>query len=122
MMYKDKSTLRWQRKQLEKDDYSKSDRNIRREEKRNLEKFRVKVCKYVDSDWWDSFTTSEQMSIYRSWLNSGDEWVFWKSKFTSTKQSSDNDFDKWIKRKYDEVKPNMSVYRDKKLDRILNED
>lgn len=122
MMYKDKSTLRWQRKQLEKDDYSKSDRTLRREEKRNLEKFRVRVCRYVDSDWWDSFTTSEQMSIYRSWLNSGDEWVFWKSKFTSTKQPSDNDFDKWIKRKYDEVKPNMSVYRDKKLDRILNED
>lgn len=114
MIYKDKSTLRWQRKQLEKDDYSKSDRTIRREEKRNLEKFRVKVCKYVDSDWWDSFTTSEQMSIYRSWLN-----VFWESKFTS-RRPSDNDFDKWIKKKYDEVKPNISVYRDKKLDRILN--
>ena len=120
MIYKDKSTARWQRKQLEKEDYSKSDRTLRGEEKRNLEKFRVRVCRYVDRDWWESFTQSEQKSIYNSWLNSRNEWTYRPTKYTVS-EPKDVDFGKWIKKTYSEVKPDKSIYRDKKIDRILSD-
>jgi hypothetical protein len=117
MKYNDKSTERWQRKQLENDG-SKSDRAIRRELKRNLEKFRVRVCSHVDSDWWDSFTPSEQKSIYDSWINNGI--TYWSNSSTTIYQKESTDFSAWIKQKYKEVKPDKSTFRDKKIEKILN--
>ena len=119
MKYNDKSTERWQKRQLEKND-SKSERAQRREEKRNLNKFGVRVCGYVDRDWWESFTQSEQKSIYNSWLNSRNEWTYRPTKYTVS-EPKDVDFGKWIKKTYSEIKPDKSIYRDKKIDRILSD-
>jgi hypothetical protein len=110
MKYNDKSIELWHKRHLAKDD-SKRDRTIRREQKRKLKKFRVRVCQNVDSDWWDSFTFYEQQEIYQSWLNNSV--VYWNNK--------KNDFVTWIKKKYINVKPDKSVFRDKKIDKIINE-
>jgi len=118
MKYKDKHTIRWQQKQDERTD-TKSDRAIRRELKRNIDKFSIKVIKYVDSDWWNSLENKDREQVYYSW----DKYIrdkYWRATIPDHNKL-EGEFESWIKKMKSEVKPNTSLYRDKKLDRILND-
>lgn len=90
----------------------------RRELKRSIDKFSIKVVKHVDKDWWDSLT-KDRTEVYHSWNN------YIRSEYyrvmIPSSEVIDKDFETWIKKIKSEVKPNTSLYRDKKIDRILND-
>lgn len=114
MKYNDKQSIKWRQKQDERSD-TKSDRTKRRELERQFVKFGIKVCKYVESDWWDCLEFSDKNNLYNGWLNlSMNPNMRYKDP-----DFIESEFIKWIKSKRIEIKPNMALYRDKKLNKIL---
>ena len=112
MRYTDKNTQRSWTKQLEKEDLSKSNRSLRREKERALEEFSAKVCCFVDKDWWDCVTLEQKQSLYSVWIS-----VKFRNKFSN----DDISLDKWINEKKSEVIINKALFREKKINRIIND-
>lgn len=101
--YKDKHTLIGWQKELDKEDFSESVRERRRKNNKEIKKFCLKMSLY-DKDWWDCISESDKNSIWHDWT--------WNSGKYIPK------FIKKIKKIY---KIDQSLYRDKKISRLLNE-
>lgn len=113
MKYNDRYTRIITERHRDKEDEYSSDRNLRREKERKYKKFASKIYKYVEKDWWDSLTESDQHDIYYSWMF-----------YTDLKYShrTKSDFETWAKSYFSniKVKPDPIVYREKRLDRIFS--
>ena len=112
MKYKDKNTIRSHINHVSKLEAgeTKSDRKIRREKERRLNKFTLNVYKYIDRDWWDSVDFDVKEEIYSNWI------------VTNIRSRSDISFEVWIKSVRKDIKPNKQVYREKIIDNILDDE
>ena len=115
MKYNDISTKRWNEKQLNKDE-SRTSRSIRRENDRSLVAFGIKVKRYIESEWWDSFKHENKMLIYESWLSHN--YSQWRNTSFDLPKEELN-FKSWIILKYNSVKPEKPTYRDNKLNKLF---
>jgi hypothetical protein len=119
MKYNDIATKKWNEKQLDKQSgydpfFNSRDRAWRRERERELKGFGYKVKEYVESAWWDSFTTEERMGISMRWRN-------YKNSSYLTPEQSKGQFKTWIQNEFTRIKPDKEKYRDNKLDKMLYE-
>lgn len=68
MKYKDKNTLMQQKKHLDKMHSDQwiyaNDRTERRKKERELKKFAMVVCQYLDRFWWDALDTYQKQQLY----------------------------------------------------------
>jgi hypothetical protein len=110
MKYNDKNTQISQSKQLDKLDNFKSDRSLRRERERAMEDFSKQVCLYVDKDWWDCVSPEQKNSLYSVWI---------RQKFSS--KFNGITLEKWINVKKSEVLIDKGLYREKKINKIIND-
>jgi hypothetical protein len=112
--YKDKVTVRLESKYSQRESMSNSDRNIRRQEEREYQKFVKLVYSYLEKDWWDSVDGSIQNRLYNEWKH--------ERLYVARQRGSIKDaFIRWVKIIRLEVKPNCSLYRDKIIDKLLQE-
>lgn len=112
MKYNDKQTRLIVAKHSENqqsDDFSfgKSERAIRRQTKRSVDKFTKSVYKYIEKDWWDSVDYRIKEKLYHEWG------------FYSTHINKSASFGKWINEVRETIKPNVGVYRQKVLKNLL---
>lgn len=112
MKYNDRGTMRSYLKQQERYDLEKSDRAKRRELEREYKTFLSKFYKYVERDWWDSVSVENKKSLYSEWSH---------IKVVAKSQGHDTDFGEWVKMVRRDTKPNIVVYRNKILERLLDE-
>lgn len=113
MKYNDLMTVRVCANHQDKQDRSeewRSDRHRKREYDRGYKKFINKLYKYLEHDWWDSVDSHTKKILYN-------EWSHIASMATST--GNQYNFDEWIKRVKRDIKPNIQIYRNKKLNKIL---
>lgn len=101
--YKDKHTLIGWQKELDKEDFSESVRERRRKNNKEIKKFCLKMSLY-DKDWWDCISESDKNSIWRDWTWNSGKYI-----------------PKFIKKVKKIYKIDQSLYRDKKISRLLNE-
>lgn len=107
--YKDKGTTLGYQKQIDKLDNQRSCRSIRREKERNLQYFSEKICKYVSKEWWSSFSVDERMEMYINWSG---------SKF---RYGYKVEFEVWLEEAKLRWKPDSATYREKIIDRLLDD-
>lgn len=120
MKYRDKSTIRYQINQQNREGEDKSERSKRRELERKYKKFNSKVYKYVDKDWWESVDDDVRKQLYRDWCYIVHDSFIYRGS-ASPKIMDPSDFENWIKIVRRDIKPNVVVYRNKILDRLLDE-
>ena len=113
MRYNDKNTQRSWVKQIEKEDVSKSDRNLRRERERAMQEFSYQVCRFVDKDWWDCVTPQQKETLYSTWIS-----VNFRNRFSNGNIVT---LDKWINERKSEVIIDKALYREKKINRVIND-
>lgn len=75
-------------------------------EKRYAKKFKLKVYKYVEREWWDSLHDYQQKSAIRDWVS-----------IVGVNKKSD--FKSWILKYRMENKPDITIYREKILNNLL---
>jgi hypothetical protein len=105
--YKDKLSLISYSKQIEKS-FDKSSRQIRREWKREMEKFSHKMISLTSREWWESMKSDDQDSIRRDYLSNCDVFGF--------------GLDNWIRKVKEKWKPDPVKYRDTIIDILLDGD
>lgn len=116
MKYNDKGTKRAYAKQQDRYDEEKSDRAVRRELERNYIKFTYKVYKYIDRDWWESVDESTRKKLYSEWT-----YIVHDSLIGQPNAKLDPaGFENWIKMVKRDIKPNVLIYRNKVLNRLLD--
>ena len=112
MRYNDKNTqISWV-KQIDKEDEVKSDRNLRRERERGMKEFSHQVCLFTDKDWWDCVTPQQKETLYSTWIS---------VKFRNRFSNGDVTLDKWINERKSEVIIDKALYREKKINRVIND-
>ena len=113
MKYNDKQTrlinAKHSEKQQQYNGFDMSDRSIRRQNKRSVEKFTKSVYKYIEKDWWDSVDYKVKEKLYHEW------------QFFSSHINKSANFGKWINEVKETIKPNVGVYRQKVLKKLLND-
>ncbi len=114
MRYNDKNTQISWAKQIEKEDISKSDRNLRRERERVMQEFSEKVCDFIDKDWWDCVTPQQKETLYFTWIS-----VKFRNRFSNG--GNIVTLDKWINERRSEVIIDKALYREKKINRVIND-
>lgn len=107
MKYKDKHTINQHSKEI-RSMYLKSRRSARRESEREVNKFELKICVYLDRDWWQSLSLDDRVSIYRKYISS--------FKLYNHEPISIKDLADIVRKKYSVLK---EVYRDKIIDKLL---
>jgi hypothetical protein len=108
MNYKDNWTKNSYLKQLDKIDFEKSPRNLRREKERSMNSFFEKVSEN-DGDWFDCVSKEWRETLYYLWIN-------WKMI-----NKSDN-IVKFLNQKKSEIHIDTQLLRDKKIDKLLSDD
>ncbi len=111
MNYNDKVTLKL-KENYQNRDGEKSDRQKRRESKKNYNKFITKAYKYLNKDWLDSIDEDIKISLSHDWYvaNYRNRWL-----------KKPVEFSEWIKSSFKNIKPNTSVYRNTIINSLLNE-
>lgn len=104
--YRDKHTLIGWQKELDKEDFSESGRARSRKNSRELKRFCLKMLLY-DRDWWDCVSENDRHSIWHDWTWNSGRYI--------------RSFPKFIERVKSIYKVDQSLYRDKKINRLLNE-
>jgi hypothetical protein len=112
MKYIDKNTQRSWSKQLDKEDQSKSDRSLRRERERAMKEFSYAVCSFTDRDWWDCVTFEQKETLYSTWISVN---------FRNRNVSNPISLDEWINKRKSEVIIDKALYREKKINRVIND-
>lgn len=104
--YRDKHTLIGWQKELDKEDFSESNRTRNRKNSREFKRFCFKMS-LRDKDWWDCILDNDKYRIWQDWLCDSSKYIRNFPKFLA-----------YVKNKY---KVNQSLYRDKKINRVLND-
>ena len=115
MRYNDKNTQRSWVKQIEKEDLSKSDRNLRRERERAMQDFSNQVSLCTDRDWWDCVTPEQKQTLYSTWIS-----FKFRTKFSGEQITLDT-LGNWINQRKSEVIIDKALYREKKINRVIND-
>lgn len=116
MNYNDKHTRLLKDKHQNKPDYIGSDRSNRREFEREFKKFKEKFCSYTSSEIWECIEKSDQEGLFNSWR--------FALSFNGKTALSFNDktaFKFWLKNKIKSINIDKQLYRDKIIDRLLDE-
>src|ERR1035437_5400168 len=71
-----------------------------------LKKFKPKVYKYVDREWWDSLNEYQQKQAMQDWM-----FIIGMNKKA--------DFKSWILKYRMSIKPDVVIYREKVLNNLL---
>jgi len=116
MRYNDKNTQRSWVKQIDKEDLVKSDRNLRRERQRAMKDFSNQVCAFIDKDWWDCVTFQQKENLYSTWCRK-----VMQVKFRNRFSNGDVTLEKWINERKSEVVIDKALYREKKINRVIND-
>ena len=117
MKYNDKHTKLLQTKHQDKLDSIgtiwATSRSDRREFKREFNKFKTRVILHTNVDLWDCINETDQVGIFNSW------------RFSHTKLRPNGslkpDFKSWIKNEIKSIEIDKHLYRDKVIDRLLDE-
>lgn len=114
MKYKDKQSIAWQRRELDKsfNDDQKSERAARRKFKRDVANFGIKVCSKYDRLWWNSLSENIKENIYRDWTS-----FCFKLSHQYPGSINPQDFLKFIQKARKE-NPATVKYRDNKLKQL----
>ena len=111
--YKDKGTFLSYQRQIDKIDAEKSQRAIRREKQRELEKFTILICQYVTKEWWTSFSLEKQLEIKQKWSDANFRWHY--------HGFEQPNFENWLVGIKSIYKPDIDTYRDKIIDKLLDD-
>ena len=117
MKYKDKLTTRLEANHsnqlLDRDPWGNdiSNRASRRKEERRFKQFTLDVYRYLEKDWWDSVDEETKKKLYNEW--------FGIIRLSNSGIYNTPDFKKWITQVRKDIKPNVLLYRDKILNKIL---
>lgn len=103
--YRDKHTLIGWQKELNKEDTSETVR-LGRKKNREAKRFYFKMSLY-DKDWWDCISDNDKYRIWQDWLWDGGKHI--------------RNFPKFITYVKNTYKIDQSLYRDKKINRLLND-
>jgi hypothetical protein len=125
MKYNDKHSIKAHQKHVSKmenddkplhwgfgQDPDKWDRRTKREYERNSKKFNQEVYHHINREWWDSLSFNDRVSIHNDWGVT----------VRSPMGFKPINFGEWIKNAVKKYKPDISIYRDKVIDKLLNED
>lgn len=126
MKYTDRHSKSLYEKNLNKtnnDSSYDSNRKSKREKERRIKKFSEKVRSVADIIWWESLTIEQKESIMWDWNNplTWDSWSSSSKYVMKDPQKRQDDFKSWILQKATQVKPEKEVYRENKINNILNE-
>lgn len=104
--YRDKHTLIGWQKELNKEDFSESSRTRNRKNSREFKRFCFRMSLH-DKDWWDCVSENDKYNIWHNWDFNNDKYIRNFPKFLI-----------YVKNTY---KIDQSLYRDKKINRLLND-
>ena len=115
MKYKDKNTLIISEKNSDKPDvfdygWGYSDRERKRNNKREVDKFAKGIVCYVSKDWWECLSDSDRENIYNDYYSSKNSCI--RSGITFSTPT-------WILKIKSEYKPDMQLYRDRMINKVL---
>ena len=113
MKYKDRGTINSWNKQVDKLDQPDSERKRRRERERELKGFSESICLIVDKDWWDCVTLKQKEALYSNWSS-----VKYRSYYNLSVPIS---FKEWLMSIKDTVIIDKGLYREKKINKVLDE-
>jgi hypothetical protein len=113
MKYKDRGTINSWNKQIDKLDQPDSDRKRRRERERELKKFSEAICLVVGKDWWDCVTLKQKEALYSNWSS-----VKYRNFYSLSFSIS---FEEWLMSIKDTVIIDKGLYREKKINKVLDE-
>lgn len=115
MKYKDKNTLISHCKHLDRlesiDPWITTDRVRKRIEKKNHKKFILKFAGKIEKDWWECLNDNDKSKIYREYMN-----ILSISKKSGNKPN----ILEWISMIKKDFKPNIQLYRERKINKLLN--
>jgi len=111
MNYNDKVTLKL-KENYQSRDGEKSERQKRRENKKNYDKFITKAYKFLNKEWLDSVDEVIKMNLSYDWTV-----VSYRNRWLKRPV----EFSEWIKSSFKNIKPNTSVYRNTIINSLLNE-
>lgn len=126
MKYKDKNTLISHGKHLDRiesrDPWNITDRERRRIEKKNHKKFITKFVGKIEKDWWECLSDDDKSKIYREYnkilsisKNTGNKPV----QFLILRHNVRTDIDGWISMIKMDFKPDVQLYRERKINKLL---
>lgn len=113
MKYNDRNTLNSWNKQVDKLDQEDSDRKLRRKNERDLNNFSKSICLIVDKDWWDCVSKEQKQMVFHKWQNTS----YYQRNMGFNKSIK---FEDWVKEIRETTPIDISLYRDKQLQRILD--
>lgn len=114
MKYKDRHTLNSWNKQVDKLDEADSQRKRRRKLEREMINFTNSICSVIDKDWWDCVSSDTKINLYHTWQN-----LRYRNYFRGV-NAPEVEFEHWAKEIQKTTKIDKALWREKKINKVLD--